>query len=100
MENREQSEEIASPVEAVVSCKYHKDRLVIYFLKLSIEIYWPRFIISNTDLAILLPTQLSVKRANKWCAWMLDWAFVLKIVGFGFGICWNHCENPNRVKDS
>lgn len=85
-----------SDKEHIVSCKVQRDRLVIWISLLSIEIYWPKLCINNTDIGIYMPSQISGKKANKWNKHLLDWAFVIRVIGFGFGLAWNHCENPYR----
>lgn len=75
--------------------KLSRDRVVLYFGLLSIEIYWPSYLHNQTDTGLYAPTQISLKRSNKWNRWMMKWAFVFKILGFGIGICWDHCDNPN-----
>jgi hypothetical protein len=72
------------------------DRLVVYYGKLSVEFYWPQFCKSKTEPGVFMPTQLNFKRAEEDNRWMYKWAGVIKVLGFGFGLCWDHCENPNK----
>lgn len=78
------------------SCNLTSGRLVVYLNKLSVEIYWPRLVRSNTDLGVFMPTQINLKIADKHNRWMLKWSVVCKVLGFGVGLCWDHCDNPNK----
>ena len=71
-----------------------KFRFFIGFL--TIELYYPYIIWNNVNIGIHLDTMiLSYLRTSKDREWLMHWSFAIKVVGFGFGITWKHCENPN-----
>lgn len=79
--------------------KMQKDRFNIYIGLLSIEIYWPRLVKSNVDIGIFLPSFILYKTSNEWNRWELKRSLAFKILGFGLGVAWDHCYNPNKAKE-
>lgn len=75
-----------------------KDRgkVKIFIKYLTIELYYPYIIWNNINMGIHLDTMiLSYLKTKKDRRWLMVWSFALKILGFGFGLTWKHCENPN-----
>ena len=76
--------------------KFKKDRLCLYIGLLTVELYWLRFIKTNVELGIMADSIVLYKGSNRWSKDLCIWSFVIKVLGFGAGIAWKHCENPNK----
>lgn len=78
--------------------KVQKDRLVLFVGFLTIELYWPRFTFNNSDIGLWFHTHINYKRHVERREWEVTRAFVIKILGFGIGLAWKHCDNPSIEK--
>lgn len=48
---------------------------------------------SRTQLGVVLPTLILYVRPRD--GWRWNRSLALKVLGFGFGVAYQHCENPN-----
>lgn len=71
-----------------------KDRLELFFGKLTFSFHWPQISCKTGNYGIHANTQFLYRPQHNW-EW--DNAFVLRILGFGVSAAWNHCNNPNYV---
>lgn len=68
----------------------------IFFIKyLTIELYHPYIIWNNVNIGFNMDTMILTYRKYPERDWMMEWSFAVKIMGFGFGLTYKHCENPN-----
>lgn len=74
-------------------------RFLFYLGYLSIELYYPYFFNTNRNWGISAGTKIICYKRYKPQAWMLDRSLVIQIVGFGIGLAWLHCDNPNVIQD-
>jgi len=72
-----------------------KGKFKIFIKYLTIELYHPYITWNTVNVGIHLNTLILIYRHNPEREWMMKWSFAFKILGFGFGITWKHCENPN-----
>ncbi len=78
--------------------KISKGQIAFYIKQLTLEIYWPKILNNSADFGIFMPTQISYKKFNEYNIWYFHRAAVIKLLGFGVGIAWKHCDNPNIIE--
>lgn len=61
---------------------------------LTIEIYWPYIIWNNINYGVKLDTIFLIYKHNPDREWVMIWSVAVKIIGFGIGFAWKHCDNP------
>ncbi len=70
------------------------DRFRFYIGYLGVEIYYPYIIFNNVNLGLKLDTLLIIRISNKWSRHLVVASIALRVLGFGLGISWKHCDNP------
>ena len=77
--------------------KPRESRAIFYAGLFELDFYWPAFHWSKATKGVYAKTVIFWRPAFDW-KW--DWAAALQILGFGIGVCWNHCDNPNHIDRS
>lgn len=75
-----------------------RGRIIYYIGLLSIELYYPYFYKKTANFGFSADTMLNVFTYLKDEDWMLTRSAAMKIIGFGFGLAWKHCSNPNEIE--
>lgn len=71
-----------------------KGKIKFFVRYLSIELYYPYFIWNNINWGIKLDTFVLGYKRNLEREWLMHWSLSFKLLGFGCGLAWKHCDNP------
>jgi hypothetical protein len=75
--------------------KYRNGILSFFIGFLTIEIYHPIFNFSLIQISIKFDTILVINLRHQDNRWWIDRSIAIKLLGFGIGFAWKHCDNPN-----
>lgn len=68
---------------------------VKFFIRyLSVELYYPYIIWNNINWGIKLDTFILAYKRYQEREWLMAWSLAFKLLGFGVGFAWKHCDNP------
>ena len=74
--------------------KLQRDRVTFWINYLTIEFYIPRLLTRKNKFGILFTSDL-LYQDRTFSGWYpFGPSFVLRVLGFGFGLSWKHTDNP------
>lgn len=74
-----------------------KGKVEFYVGQLTIVFYYPHVWLNSSDYGLNLATGIIGKRHVKYQEWWITRSVVIRVLGFGIGLAWNHIDNPNQV---
>ena len=77
-------------------CRIESDAFVIWINQHTFNIYWPLLTWSKIQRGLFFQTAF-IWSSRK--SWDYGYAAVMRILGFGIGWAYNHCENPHYIED-